>query len=213
MSVNGPVWQYFGISPALGLSGGHAQCTCINPRFAVDSWGRVFVPNALEFEIKVLDANGNLMHRFGEYGNSDDVQSGETIRYGWPMYVQRAGNHVYVSDPQTMRVSRSILTYQKLSTANGSTGVDGHVYNMDLPSLSVSPNPFNPATRVTVKGVKGNVALKVFGVDGAVVADLSKLVIGKKTVMWNAAGLPSGLYFIELKTAHRTIRQKAILVR
>jgi hypothetical protein len=47
-------------------------CVCWNCRFAVDHFGRSFVPQHHRYQVAVLDTNGNLVVQVGRYGNVDD---------------------------------------------------------------------------------------------------------------------------------------------
>jgi hypothetical protein len=47
-------------------------CKCWNCRFAVDHFGRSFVPQHNRYQVAILDTNGNLIRQVGRYGNVDD---------------------------------------------------------------------------------------------------------------------------------------------
>jgi hypothetical protein len=47
-------------------------CHCYTSRFAVDGYGRVFLPDVGLFAVRVVDAAANPLLVFGEYGNADD---------------------------------------------------------------------------------------------------------------------------------------------
>lgn len=59
-------WFYGGV----GYAGG--RCICWNARFALDYLARSFVPEPDHFSVAVLDTNGNLILRIGQYGNVED---------------------------------------------------------------------------------------------------------------------------------------------
>ena len=61
------LWAYGGIS-----AGSTNHCWCRHGQFKVDSFGRVFAPEADRYSIAVLDTNGQLIMRIGQYGNADD---------------------------------------------------------------------------------------------------------------------------------------------
>lgn len=70
--VENAEWFYGG----LGFGGKSASrsgggCDCYNARFTLDSLGRSFAPELDHFSIAVLDTNGNLIMRIGQYGNAD----------------------------------------------------------------------------------------------------------------------------------------------
>ncbi len=63
-------WMYGGVG-FNGLNSG-ASCICWNARPAVDFFSRSFLPEVDHFSVAVLDTNGNLIMRLGQYGNVDD---------------------------------------------------------------------------------------------------------------------------------------------
>jgi hypothetical protein len=46
-------------------------CACTRPRFDVDGFGRLYLPDALTFSVSVRDNADNEIVRFGAYGNYD----------------------------------------------------------------------------------------------------------------------------------------------
>jgi hypothetical protein len=53
-----------------GLGNG---CSCRHPMFAVDGYGRLAIPNAITFRVRLADNAGNEILSFGKYGNMDAV--------------------------------------------------------------------------------------------------------------------------------------------
>jgi hypothetical protein len=47
-------------------------CDCINCSFALDYFRRSFAPEIDRYSVAVVDGNGNLILRIGQYGNADD---------------------------------------------------------------------------------------------------------------------------------------------
>lgn len=67
------------------------------------------------------------------------------------------------------------------------------------------PNPFNPQTNVVFDLAKpGHVLLTIYGVDGKQVATLAdrEYQPGQYTLTWDAHGLASGTYFVELRVTN-----------
>ena len=93
------------------------------------------------------------------------------------------------------------------------------------------PNPFNPSTKikyeipdqarndktaVTLSGVEeSNVTLKVYDILGREVATLvnSEQMPGSYSVVFNASGLTSGLYFYKLSSGGFISTKKMILIK
>ena len=63
-------WIYGGVGFSGWRSG--SSCICWNARPALDLLGRSFAPEIDHYSVAVLDTNGNLILRIGQYGNVDD---------------------------------------------------------------------------------------------------------------------------------------------
>ena len=78
------------------------------------------------------------------------------------------------------------------------------------------PNPFNPATTINYTLYeKGIVELTVYNQLGQNVATLfnGEAQAGEHSVRWNAANMPSGIYFCLLKGEKHTLTRKLLLVK
>lgn len=78
------------------------------------------------------------------------------------------------------------------------------------------PNPFNPNTVINYSVPKdGMVSLKVYNTSGQQVADLmnASQTSGSYSVVFNAGGLSSGIYFYTIVTSGYTDTKKMILVK
>jgi subtilisin family serine protease len=77
--------------------------------------------------------------------------------------------------------------------------------------LNVYPNPFNPTTtiRFSVEARHASL-LQVFDITGRLVETIEndKLLPGEHAYTWDASGLSSGIYFVQLKTPSGRITQK-----
>jgi hypothetical protein len=75
-----------------------------------------------------------------------------------------------------------------------------------------SPNPFNPATRISYNlGPGRNGVMKIFDIRGKVV--FKKVVKGAGAVIWNAEELGSGVYLLEAAAGSKKYRRKLVLQR
>ena len=101
------------------MSGGFGVgCRCRQPMFCLDPWGRLYMPNAVTYTVSVLDNNGNVITRFGHYGNADSRGPGQgspiktpEIPLGWPEAVGVSNKAVYVADVLNRRIVRLRKTY------------------------------------------------------------------------------------------------------
>jgi hypothetical protein len=78
------------------------------------------------------------------------------------------------------------------------------------------PNPFNPSTVISYQVASfGKVSLKLFDLLGSEVATLVNEVksAGTYTVTFNAANMPSGVYFYRLKAGSFSKTKKLVLLR
>jgi hypothetical protein len=92
------------------------SCLCTKPRFDVDGFGRLYVPNAITFKVSVRDNAGNEIVRFGAYGNFDcggpkSAEPKPAIPLGWPVTAGASDKHVYVGDCLNHRVVRVDKTW------------------------------------------------------------------------------------------------------
>jgi NHL repeat len=121
-AVKGAQWRFLGLSPVPtgGLSWGDPSCSCNNSRFAVDGFGRAYLPDVFRFSINVIDTAGNHLERVGHYGNVDDkpvVIKGDggperaQPRFAWPSFVAVCGDDLYVTDTVNRQVSVLKIKY------------------------------------------------------------------------------------------------------
>ncbi|MHC4914761.1 MAG: hypothetical protein ACYTGB_04650 [Planctomycetota bacterium] len=113
------------VYPELGcISGGYGtSCMCRQPMFQVDGWGRLFIPNAITSSVRIVDNAGNLIQKFGHYGNIDSRGPGEdsmiktpAVPLAWPEAVAASYKAVYVSDVLNRRIVRMKKVYDAEET-------------------------------------------------------------------------------------------------
>jgi hypothetical protein len=106
----GAVQTYPGCGTISGGAGG-GSCHCQRPRFGLDGYGRLYIPNGVTYKVSVRDNADNEIVNFGGYGNWDaqGPQSAEPrpeIPLGWPMFAGPSDRHIYVGDGLNHRVVR-----------------------------------------------------------------------------------------------------------
>jgi hypothetical protein len=96
----------------------YSACWCLHAMFDVDAYDRLVVPDALQFRVRVLDANFNEILSFGGYDQATAKGGkanapGPEIPFEFPSYVNAGGDHVYVTDSASCarRVVRVKLRY------------------------------------------------------------------------------------------------------
>ena len=78
------------------------------------------------------------------------------------------------------------------------------------------PNPFNAQTTIQITlPIKDVMIVKVYDVNGSEVKTLVHSIFdsGTHTIKWNAGDLPSGIYFIRMKTRHFVDTKKVSLIK
>ena len=121
-------------------------------------------------------------------------------------------------------VSEIIVHYKVREMGNntiitGSASLSGDVL-IKKPSeftlLQNIHNPFNPTTTIDYKiPFETHVRLVIYNVSGQQVAVLKDEVeaSGKYSVIWNAKGMPSGIYFYRLRTGEFNETKKMLLLK
>ncbi|MCX7805658.1 MAG: SMP-30/gluconolactonase/LRE family protein [Planctomycetota bacterium] len=110
--IEGALWEYYGMSPQPQSS----SCECPSARLSADGFGRVYVPDVCTHSVQVLDAAGNLLLRFGSYGNVDargpaSAVPRPDIPLRYPAAVAVLDRHLAVADSYNRRVLELTLSY------------------------------------------------------------------------------------------------------
>jgi hypothetical protein len=108
--IEGAQRAFAGLAPFSGFDRSDG-CVCQTPRFDVDDFGRVYIPNALTCSVAVADDAGNEIATFGSYGNFDSQGPKSAIPrpaipLAYPVAVQVSQKHIYVADSANRRVVR-----------------------------------------------------------------------------------------------------------
>jgi len=125
--VQGALAAYPGLGPFSHTGfGGNTCCVCRVPRFDIDRYGRLVMPNAITNSVRLLDNAGNAILEFGAYGNFDSRYVNLTAERGrqgtptvavpaiplaWPTGAGLSAGHIYVNDTYNRRVVRVDKTY------------------------------------------------------------------------------------------------------
>lgn len=204
--------------PGLGAFSGPGSdgdyCGCRSPRFEVDPYGRLFIPNAVTQRIAVVDNNDNPILTFGEYGNRD--AAGPGIPFAFPGGVATSEDYIYVADEVNTRMVRVKMEYALENMRLPEAAADGGVDNYSPLQLIAAPNPFNPVTVIGFSaGRTGKTVLSVYDISGRLVKTLfsGNVRAGLNRVEFNAAGLPTGLYLARLEAKGGSLTKKISLIR
>lgn len=105
VAVTGAIAAYPGCGPVSRWNAVGA-CACTKPRFDVDDFGRLYVPNAVTFSVSVRDNADNEIVTFGSYGNFDSAGPAD-LPMGWPVTAGASDRFIYVGDALNHRVVRA----------------------------------------------------------------------------------------------------------
>jgi hypothetical protein len=103
-----------------------------------------------------------------------------------------------------------------LTVAYGSAGVVDEPVPTEFALYPAYPNPFNPSTMISFDVPElQNVSVQIFNITGQLIETLinGNIENGKHEVLWNAGNLPSGIYFVQLKSGDKTITQKLTFLK
>jgi glycosidase len=106
--------------------------------------------------------------------------------------------------------------YLVYASSTPSTGVSGITLPNAFTLAQNYPNPFNPQTTITYSLAEaGNVSLSVYNLSGQLVATLvdSYQRDGEYSVIWDASGQVSGLYFYKITSGVFNKTRKMVLIR
>ena len=114
VEMKGILWSYHGLAPMPLKTG--CQCVTTHVRFDADDWGRVWVPDAPGFCVAAVDSAGNVITRFGAYGNMDATGAGGAvpeppIPLWYPNKTAALDGDVFVHDMLAARIVQVRLTY------------------------------------------------------------------------------------------------------
>ncbi|MCX7806196.1 MAG: hypothetical protein N3A38_13545 [Planctomycetota bacterium] len=129
-SLEGVKLVYPGLAPFSSAAegfGSNTCCVCRVPRFDLDRYGRLIIPNAITNSVLVYDNAGNLILEFGRYGNFDSLyvnphtEAGRAgkpavavpdIPLAWPTCAGFSKKAFYVLDTYNRRVVRVEPTWK-----------------------------------------------------------------------------------------------------
>lgn len=113
--ATGSVMTYPGCGPISRWRAAGA-CACTKPRFDVDDYGRLYIPNGITFSVSVRDNANNETVCFGGYGNYDcrgknSREPKPAIPLGWPVSAGASDRFIYVGDTLNHRVVRVDMSW------------------------------------------------------------------------------------------------------
>jgi len=152
------------------------------------------IHNAREVSQATWDVNGTTSN-----GGFDLPFGGGTV------VLTQTGTHFYVCTPHASGGMKGSITVNSTTDVKSMSGsIQDHFILMQN-----FPNPFNPSTTISFNiPTPLFVSLKVFDCIGKEVATISSGVMpaGRHNINWNAAELPSGVYFYRIQAGDPSAR-------
>jgi hypothetical protein len=181
------------------------------------SWDTLFIRTdsdpTIDIDLRLYDQSGDEIRSSGSTGTTEllwYVSAGAGI-YSVRLNGYGSGYGSYGIIVSNMRPNATIVSVQETDLAS------------TLPknfSLSQNyPNPFNPTTSISYTipqgAVRHVVSIRIYDLLGREVATLVNEIkpAGTYTVLWNAANMPSGIYFYQLKSDNFAATKKLVLVK
>jgi hypothetical protein len=130
-NVEGALNFYPGLSPFSHPHLATTCCVCRVPRFDVDRYGRLAIPNATGNYVFLVDNAGNEILNFGKYGNFDSQYVNPNTKEGqekkpavavpemplaWPNSAGLSEKHIYALDVYSHRAVRADLSWKAEET-------------------------------------------------------------------------------------------------
>jgi hypothetical protein len=146
--------------------------------------GNILIGNGATHSVKMFDSGGNYIEDFIPNGSGGLITP----------------NAVVIREVNPSSVSGE----------EGSSNLDNFLLEQNY------PNPFNPSTVISYRlPVTSEVTLKVYNVLGKEITTLvnEELSVGAHKVEFNANGLPSGIYFYQLKTNNLIETKKMTILK
>jgi len=184
------------------------------------------------FPLTIGGQNGNFWNR-NLNGKIDEVRISSIARYDSNFIpTTHFDNDIYTRALYHFNEGSGDLVYDSSGNNNNGT-IYGAIWSNDVPGVTAVPeelmnepdkfildqnypNPFNPTTtfRYSIP-TKSKVVIKVYDILGN---DIATLMVEEKSVgtyelNWNAANLPSGVYFYQLKAQEYLQTKKMILIK
>jgi len=221
--------QFTFINDPLGFSHQHSINRIDNGNFILFDNGNFHTPQfsrALEYQVDEKAKTATLVWQFRHTPDVFTVAMGSVQRLldgntfiGWgastmgATEVRSDGTTVYeIQFPDT------VFSYRALKyTLNTTTSAPANLQMPASYSLSQNyPNPFNPSTIITfsIPDVQF-VSLKVYDLLGKEITSLINNTMnpGNHSVQWNAANIPSGVYFYRFQAGSFMDTKKLVLLR
>ncbi|MBL8028152.1 MAG: T9SS type A sorting domain-containing protein [Fibrobacteres bacterium] len=224
------VYTNAGIGPYSADPGN--SCICRSPRFDIDAFGRLFVPNGISGKVRVVDNTNNLLMEFGDYGNADSKGSDSYIPLFMPMTAAATDDYIYVSDDVNVRLIRVKIDYvlDNIPTFLGTLSVNRLGTKLEKKHayiLTATPNPFNPICAISVDMSTNHyvtqqnaehITLAIYSADGRLIRILADGLNQTGKFIWDGRDMrnqiaTAGLYVVRFSAGQQITSKKIVLAK
>ncbi|OGJ92329.1 MAG: hypothetical protein A2268_06250 [Candidatus Raymondbacteria bacterium RifOxyA12_full_50_37] len=216
-----------------------AFATHLTGRIAYD-WGGQVVDAHYEDDWYFYDLKDLGAAALGQIGPGT-IQPTSFVAFNWPTPFENTTNRsvtgacfdeqtrtMYVYMPGSIddvAYYRSPVIHAYYVKKDSVTAAESAVAVIAGPIFSVSPNPFNPATRIRIQEPSGyaqskqearskNSEIRIFDIHGKLVQKLATdYLLLASGITWDASNQPSGLYIIRVQVGGKTLVKQALLLK
>jgi len=114
--IVGAQWVLPGLSPMINRNAnspfGGPRCCCLTPRFDLDPYDRLFMPDGVYGRIVVADSNGNLIRTIGSRGYTPS-----SLQFRWLERIDVSDDYCYALDLQNNVDVQIQLCYTQIGEA------------------------------------------------------------------------------------------------
>jgi len=145
-AFSGVVATYPGLAPfsKAGL-GGNTCCVCRGPRFDVDRYGRLALPNAVTCSVLLYDNAGNRLAEVGAYGNFDSQFINPNAKEAKPSSFGRLASILWQGRPSTGTDTPAKGPWRRLPSRRGANR--GLLVDLTFLRTSERPHTLNGLQR------------------------------------------------------------------
>jgi hypothetical protein len=188
---------------------GNITITTHDARFVVDGYGRMRMPNGVQHDA--------LRIRKYNFYNGSPVLSYIFLARGYAqVQVDAVSPDTIANLSGTIAIQQGSLIWN-YTIVSDPVGVEGqNPVPLEFSLAQNYPNPFNPFTIISYDvAASGLVSLKVFNTLGQEVATLvnETKAPGTYQAVWNAEGMPSGVYFYRMQSGSFTATRRMVVVK
>jgi hypothetical protein len=216
-------WLYFGLSQIANHVTWASECWCTVCRFDVDRYGRIFLPDAIQLEFRVIDNSRNEILRI----KNRDLIVAHRFPIGLMHQIDATDKGVYVADHFNNQILIFDLNTEVESSVPLQVSIESGKSRVQLGRKVIDnyPNPFTPSTTISYafnpnKKGRGRLSIAIYDIKNRLIRVLENSVkpYGMYTTVWdgmdsNGRPAAAGIYYVRVQMAKGIKQHKMILVK